>query len=171
MTSAGLRPFGAPEWKASFKALPDSIGKAWGQRSEKYMATPVSTEYADLAEWMLKMIRTLTDHEIELMAGTDTPLFFLTPGFSLHEELALLVRGGLTPLEALDAATLQPARYFGMEDKLGSIENGMFADLVLLKANPLENIRNTSKIEAVIRDGKLYDQKSLDSLRLKLETR
>lgn len=74
---------------------------------------------------------------VEIMAGTDTPIGLLTPGKSLHRELLLLVEAGLTPLEALKTATLNPARYFGMENELGSIEEGMWADLIMLNSNPL----------------------------------
>ena len=98
------------------------------------------------------------------MAGTDCPIFYLTPGYSLHEELALLVKGGLTPLETIEAATLKPAQYFSMDKELGLVQEGMLADLLLLDANPLENIRNTKKINAVIRDGKLHDRAALDQL-------
>ena len=89
---------------------------------------------------------------------------FLIPGFSLHNELALLVDGGLTPLEALESATLLPAQYFNLQDSLGTIEKGKLADLVLLDADPLDNIRNTKQINTVIRDGAMFDRQALDGL-------
>ena len=101
---------------------------------------------------------------VEIMAGTDCPIFYLTPGYSLHEELALLVKAGMTPLEAIGAATVKPAAYFKLEKELGLIQAGMFADLVVLDANPLEDIRNTLKIDAVVRDGKFHDRAALDVL-------
>jgi imidazolonepropionase-like amidohydrolase len=76
-------------------------------------------------------------------------------GLTLHEELALLVEAGLTPMEALQTATRNPAEYLNKLDSLGTIEKGKLADLVLLDANPLEDIRNTRKIRAVIIGGKL----------------
>jgi imidazolonepropionase-like amidohydrolase len=82
----------------------------------------------------------------------------------LHEELVRLVEAGLTPLEALQAATLNPARVLKMADALGSIEPGKLADLVLLDRNPLEDIRNTQKIRAVVADGRLYRRADLDQL-------
>ena len=91
------------------------------------------------------------------MAGTDAPLPLVMPGFSLHQELEVLVKAGLTPFEALRAATLIPAQYFKLDDKLGKIEEQMWADLVLLSKNPLEDIRNTRSIEAVIKDGIFYN--------------
>jgi adenine deaminase len=85
-------------------------------------------------------------------------------GFSLHDELALMVEGGLTPLEALRTATLNPARFLGKLDDLGTIEKGKLADLVILDANPLDDIHDTTKINAVIAQGKLLERTDLDRL-------
>jgi imidazolonepropionase-like amidohydrolase len=78
--------------------------------------------------------------------------------------LQLLVRAGLTPLEALQSATVNPARFLGMQGELGTIEKGKLADIVLLGADPLQDIANTQKIEAVIVNGRLFDRTALDSL-------
>ena len=101
---------------------------------------------------------------VQLMAGTDSPGLYVFPGFSLHDELVLLVRAGLTPMEALQAATRDPARYADMLDSLGTIEIGKIADLVLLEANPLEEIRNTEKIAAVVLGGKLLPKSKLEMM-------
>ena len=101
---------------------------------------------------------------VPILAGTDTGNPFCFPGFSLHDELALLVIAGLTPVEALRSATLSPAKFFGLDKTLGTIEQGKIADLVLLDANPLEDIRNTQRINAVIANGRLFDRKALDKL-------
>jgi hypothetical protein len=102
---------------------------------------------------------------VSLLAGTDTnPINPLFPGWSLHEELALLVECGLTPMEALQTATLNPARYFGVLNELGTIEAGKAADLVLLDADPLEDIHNTQKIEAVVMRGRYYSRRDLDAM-------
>ncbi len=88
---------------------------------------------------------------VEFLAGTDTPAgVHIFPGSSLHEELQRFVAAGFTPLEALQTATLNPARFFGMEAQLGTIEEGKLADMVLLAANPLEGISNTQKMQAVL---------------------
>jgi imidazolonepropionase-like amidohydrolase len=92
------------------------------------------------------------------LAGTDTGNPFCFPGFSLHDELVLLVKAGLTPTESLRAATLNPAKFFGLDQTLGTIERGKLADLVLLEANPLEDIRNTQRIDAVVMNGRFYDR-------------
>lgn len=90
-----------------------------------------------------------------VLAGTDAPLRNSPPGFGLHQELALLVRAGLPPFAVLRAATLEPARYFGMQDSLGTVAPGKLADLVLLDANPLRDIRNLRKVRAVIQQGRV----------------
>ena len=106
---------------------------------------------------------------VELLAGTDVLNPFCFPGFSLHDELGLLVEAGLTPMEALQAATYNPAKFLGMTDSLGTIDTGKIADLVLLEANPLEDIGNTRKIAAVVVNGKYYPESSLDEMLAKIE--
>ncbi len=101
---------------------------------------------------------------VPILAGTDRGNPFCFPGFSLHEELALLVIAGLTPVEALRSATLSPAKFFGLDQTLGTIEQGKIADLVLLDANPLLDIRNTQRINAVVSNGRLFDRKALDKM-------
>jgi imidazolonepropionase-like amidohydrolase len=92
---------------------------------------------------------------VKILAGTDTPNPFVFPGTSLHDELALLVDAGFTPLQSLQSATIRPAEYLGMTDRLGSVAPGKFADLVLLDADPLTDIANTRRIAAVVLNGKL----------------
>lgn len=101
---------------------------------------------------------------VEFIAGTDVLNPFCFPGFSLHDELAILVEAGLSPMEALQAATLNPARYLGKEKDLGTVAHGKIADLVLLDANPLADIRNTTKINSVVVNGRLLDRTALDQL-------
>jgi imidazolonepropionase-like amidohydrolase len=101
---------------------------------------------------------------VKILAGTDTAAPFVYPGFSLHEELALLVQAGLTPMQALQAATSRAAEFMGKSATQGTIETGKFADLVLLDADPLADIRHTSRISAVVVRGKLLDRSALDAL-------
>ena len=100
------------------------------------------------------------------MAGTDVAPTntWLVPGFSLHHELELLVQAGLTPLEALRTATINPATYLNATDSLGTIAPGKIADLVLLDANPLDDIRRTRQIAAVVANGRLVDAQARDSM-------
>lgn len=158
------RFFANADWQQSFDALPDSIATDWKQQIETIMKEPVLDSGHQYSKWFLNMVGKMHENEIPIMAGTDTPIFFLTPGRSLHQELALLVEVGLTPLEALKTATLNPAKYFEMENELGRIKENMWADMIILKENPLENIENTRNIEAVFKQGKYLDRKALDGL-------
>lgn len=94
---------------------------------------------------------------VSIMTGTDAPLRNSPPGFGIHEEMAMLARGGMSNLAVLRAATLEPARYLRMTDSLGGVAPGMLADLVLLDANPLANIENVRRISAVIANGRFVD--------------
>jgi imidazolonepropionase-like amidohydrolase len=106
----------------------------------------------------LAIIRAMRAAGVPILVGTDAGSVMVFPGSSVHEEMALLVNDArLTPREALWSATLGPARYFGMERELGTIEAGKLADLVLLDADPLVDIRNTARIEAVVLRGELLD--------------
>lgn len=101
---------------------------------------------------------------VPMLAGTDVGNPFCFPGFSLHDELALLVESGVSPLGALQMATRNPARFMGATDKYGSVTRGKIADLVLLDADPLQDIHNTTKISEVFLDGKEYDRAALDQI-------
>lgn len=105
----------------------------------------------------------MQDAGVGILAGTDLIVPFILPGFGLHDELALLVEAGLSPMQAIQAATRNPAQYLGRHD-LGTIEVGKKADLVLLNKNPLENIKHTKEIHAVVIDGHLRQRDDLDRL-------
>ena len=106
----------------------------------------------------------LEQNGVGLLVGTDVGNPYVYPGFSVHEEMALLVKAGVSPLSALRAATLNPARFLGLEEQLGTVERGKFADVVLLAADPLEDIANSKKIWAVIAHGRYFDRNALDGL-------
>jgi imidazolonepropionase-like amidohydrolase len=101
---------------------------------------------------------------VPILAGTDELNPYVFPGFSLHDELALLVKAGLSPRDALRAATINPAKFFGKEATMGTVDVGKTADLVLLDADPLADIANTKKIRAVISRGRLLDREALDRM-------
>ena len=101
---------------------------------------------------------------VSMLAGSDCPNPYVYPGFSLHDELGLLVHAGLTPAEALRTATINPARFLGLTDSLGVLATGKVADLVFLDGNPLQDIANTKRIRAVIQGGHLLDRRALDAL-------
>ena len=101
---------------------------------------------------------------VQFLAGTDCLIPYVFPGFSVHDEIALFAQAGLTPLQALQTATLTPARFLGIENSEGTVEPGKAANLVLLDANPLQDIHYTTRIFAVVFRGKLLDRKALDAL-------
>ena len=110
-------------------------------------------------------VRRMHELGVEILAGTDAGSVLVYPGFALHEELRLLVEdAGLTPRAALWSATIGPARFARLDDRLGTLTAGKIADVVLLDANPLEDIRNTRRIFAVFRNGRLFSRADLDDL-------
>ena len=118
----------------------------------------------------LEVVNAMHRAGIPFLAGTDTPPgVYVFPGFSLHEELQRFVAAGFTPMEALQTATLNPAKFLGIDDRLGTIEKGKLADLVLLDANPLDDIRNTQKIAAVIVNGRYLSRADLDRMLARVE--
>jgi hypothetical protein len=108
------------------------------------------------------LLREMVARGVDITAGTDAATEFMVPGFSLHDELRSLVRAGLTPAQALRSATATPAEI--MRSEAGVIEPGRRADLVLLNANPLEDIANTATVEVVVVGGRLYDRDRLDAM-------
>jgi imidazolonepropionase-like amidohydrolase len=145
------------------KYISENIRKTWIAPEETEDPTPESSraflvaQYAKLSELLVQMKRA----GVKIMAGTDTGDPYTFPGYDLHRELELLVAAGLTPLEALWSATIEPAMYLGAEESIGTIQKGMAADLVLLDANPLIDIRNTQKIDGVFVDGKYLSKARL----------
>jgi hypothetical protein len=107
---------------------------------------------------------------VGILAGSDVGEVGLVPGFSLHEELVSLQKAGLNAHEVLQTATLNAAKYQNAMDSLGTIEKGKIADLILLNENPLEDIANTQKIEAILTNGIYLNRRDLDSLLLGVET-
>jgi imidazolonepropionase-like amidohydrolase len=111
-----------------------------------------------------KIVNALDKAGVRILAGTDTPMPLVYPGFSLHKELELLVESGLSPAEALRAATIAPAEFLGLGGTSGSIAVGRRADLVLLEDDPLRDISNTQRIHAVVLNGRLLQRADLDAL-------
>ncbi|AXY76045.1 hypothetical protein D3H65_19555 [Paraflavitalea soli] len=143
------------------------IKNMWDPRNDFRLRT-AGPEYfnGEKLEYELKkkIIRALNQAGIPLLAGTDTPNPYCFPGFSLQDELQIFTECGLSPLQALQTATLNPALYFGIQKDLGTVANGKIADLVVLKANPLDDIGNTRKIGAVILKGRFIGSAEVDGL-------
>lgn len=152
--------------------LPPSILQGWRGAIEAAQHEPPMDWEAHLEREMADL-RLLHEAGVLFLAGSDfggVPMIF--PGFSLHEELQLLVeQAGMTPLQALQSATRNPPMFFGMQDDLGTIEPGKIADLVLLRADPLADISNTQQIEAVVSGGRFLDRAALDALLAGVEAR
>lgn len=128
--------------------------------------TPVQrATLAELYRREAAMVGRMQRHGVGVLAGSDAPNAFLAPGVALHDELEALVRdAGLTPAEALRAATQNPAHYFGAADSLGAVAPGRVADLVLLERDPTTDIRNVRRIRAVVVRGRVLDRAALDDL-------
>lgn len=113
----------------------------------------------------LKHIREMREAGVRIMAGSDVAVLNIFPGASLHEELRLFVDSlGMSPLEALERATREPAEWLGLADSVGTITPGKVADLVLLDANPLQDITNTRRVAAVVMRGRLFERDDLDAV-------
>jgi imidazolonepropionase-like amidohydrolase len=154
------------------KYMPVSMRAQWDPTTDFRFKENTAEDF-DLARLVYKKQVELAGmmHQagVPFLAGSDVQNPYCFPGFSLHDELALLVNAGFTPMEALQAATRNPARFLGKEKELGTVEKGKIADLMLLEANPLEDIRNTTKINSVVVNGRLLDRKTLDRLLAELE--
>jgi Amidohydrolase family len=139
--------------------------KMWKQMGwlANYSSENWSTR-SELLDLLNKIVKLLYDKKVNMLAGDDNYNPFCYAGFSLHQELQQLVNCGLPDADVLKIATYNPAVFFGIEDKSGTVEKGKFADLVLLDANPLNKISNTKKINAVILRGHYFDRNALDNL-------
>lgn len=145
--------------------LPGYVSGIWNQQLSFYTRSEIdnnsiSTRVRYLFE--LSLIGKMNEKGVKFLAGTDFPNPYVFPGFSLHDELSLMVKGGMPALDVLKSATINAAIFMNKEGNFGSIEVGKLASLVLLNNNPLENIEHTKTIETVIVRGKVYSRKALD---------
>jgi imidazolonepropionase-like amidohydrolase len=137
-----------------------SLRETWAE-NQSLFASPGVVRYLRRAAVVGAVVtRDMAQAGVRILAGCDA----LIAGFCVHDELLAMVRGGMTPLAALQTATLNPARYFGLERTLGSVAPGRRADLVLLDANPLADITNVRRIRAVVVAGRFLDRDELDSV-------
>lgn len=115
-------------------------------------------------DFHMLIVKAFKEAGVPMVAGTDAGISGVIWGFSLHDELKLLVEAGLTNEEALTSATRSGAEWLEIDDKIGTIETGKFADLILLEANPLDDINNTQKISGVFVNGKWINRSKIDSM-------
>jgi imidazolonepropionase-like amidohydrolase len=136
--------------------------KKWGPGENYYVDVGSRPSWPGYLAAQEKMVPALNDSGGLLMSGTDASLAVLVPGFSLHDELETMVDVGLTPYDVLKTSTYNPALYLGELDEFGTVEEGKRADLLLLEANPLEEITNTRQIAGTMVRGRWYSRTDLD---------
>jgi imidazolonepropionase-like amidohydrolase len=149
------------------KYMPERVVGGWNPKKDFRFRQKTARDWENSRKVLklnMQIVGQMNRAGVPIMAGTDFLNPYTFPGFSLHDELVNLNEAGLTPAEALRAATLNPAIFMNATDSLGTVATGKRADLVLLDANPLDDIHNTQKINAVILNGKLYDRAALDVL-------
>ncbi len=147
------------------KYVPISVRRQWELEKLRLRTSPEVLELATKQSAReLELVNIMRRAGVQFMAGSDSPDPYVFPGFSLHTELEWLVESGFSPTQALQSATFNPALFLAKLDKFGVVETGHAADLVLLEANPLEDIRNTRKIAAVVVAGKYYSRQELDKI-------
>ena len=150
------------------KYVPKERWKAWNDDADSMLKDDPSAEgrraMKDFYAKGLEITGLAYRAGVKIMLGTDTADSYVFPGFAVHDELQELVKAGLTPAEALKAATWSGAEFLGRTSESGTIERGKVADLILLDANPLADVRNTQKIAAVIANGRYLDRSALDLL-------
>jgi imidazolonepropionase-like amidohydrolase len=153
------------ETDARMKYVPATVRKQWNP--EKLLQGMSPAELAALkaeAARAQELVKAMQEAGVPFLAGSDGPDPFVFPGFSLQDELEWLVKSGFTPWQALRAATFNPAVFLGKLESYGVVEKGRVADLVLLDANPLQDITNTRKIFGVVLGGKYYPRVVLDTM-------
>ena len=156
----------ASKYADRMKYLPRYIREYWDPKNNAHLKNRSPERIAvekQLVKKYLEIIGSMQRSGVKLMTGSDfgaNPLLF--PGWGVHDEMALFVKAGLTPMEALQAATRNPAQFLGLDRSVGTVEKGKLADLVLLDANPLVDINNTRKINSVIFQGRMMDRAELN---------
>jgi imidazolonepropionase-like amidohydrolase len=151
------------DWQDALSRIREDAREEWAATAVEVAENP-DGEFTAFGEWALFLTGRMHDRGIPVGAGSDTPIFLAVPGYSLHSELEMLVRAGLSPLDAIRSATVRPAEFFSLADEMGTIDAGKRADLVLLDANPLENIANTKEITAAVSKGKIHAKDELIEL-------
>ncbi len=148
-----------------------ALAQSWQHRLQTPRSAQELADQQELFRHDLRIVGDMNRGGVGLLAGTDALNPFCFPGFSLHDELELFVEAGLTPMQALQAATRNPAQYLGEHDRAGTIAEGKRADLVLLDADPLADIRNTRRINAVVAAGVLLPRGRLGAMLGDVEAR
>ena len=149
--------------RPGMKYLGPRLQRSWVQSVENARNSISASDQQKFIQARRRLVYELQQAGAGLLLGSDAPQIMNVPGFSVHEELEFLVLAGLSPLQALQSGTTNPARFFGQDDQ-GSIEQGKLADLVLLEKNPLDDIQATKTILGVMRGGQWYSRTQLDEM-------
>ncbi len=149
--------------------MPQDRVRRWRKVTRRFESLPVETRraYAEAYPHQLRLAKALADQGARMMAGTDGG-WLAAPGLTLQEEFAELAKAAFTPLQVLQMTTINAARYLGREDEMGTVAPGRNADLVLLDADPLKDVRNLGAIFGVVRAGRYRSRAELDGLRAKV---
>lgn len=167
LNSGILKPYFRDDWQEALNRLPEPGRSVWvdisADRAANDDGTPIPNDDDELtfAERQLWLVKRMHDMGVPIAAGTDVPVPITIPGYNLHLELAALVHAGLSPLDAITAATVRPAEFFSLEEEMGSIDIGKKADMVLLNQDPLEDIENTTTISKVITKGVVLNEEDI----------
>jgi tetratricopeptide (TPR) repeat protein len=154
------------------KYMPKALREYWEPKNNPFISSNTAEDWAmrkRVFAKKLELVKPMRQAGVKFIAGTDLANPYCFPGFSLHDELGLLVEAGLTPMEAVQAATYNATEFLGLRDSLGTVEVHKIADLVLLEASPLEDIGNTRRIVGVVVNGKYYPKPALDKMLAKVE--
>ena len=152
--------------RPEMKYMPPGTLENWKQAKANTLNDPQynAQTVARAIELRRKLILALHRSGAGLLLGSDAPQVFNVPGFSLHRELAILVDAGLSPFEALQTGTVYPASFLNIEDRIGTVQTGLDADLVLLDANPLDDIANSRRVHGVMLRGRWLSRQELDRM-------
>jgi imidazolonepropionase-like amidohydrolase len=156
---------GYPELKYVSQGAVDQWTKAWNDRLDQMPRDAAN----NVINNRMKILRALSDGGVKILMGTDAPQQFSVPGYSLHRELQRMSAAGMTPYEILVSGTRNVGDYFAKSDSFGTVEKGKRADLVLVDANPLQDIANVAKISGVMVRGRWMARADLDKRLAKIE--
>ena len=158
----GVTPLDALKAYDEVKYSPQAAVDVWSKSYEQRVTMIPRNQATNVVNNNRLIIRALSEAGVGLLLGTDALEQFTEPGFAVRREMESLRRAGLTPYQILRTATVNPARYLGQQDSIGTIEEGKRADLVLLDASPLADVANVSKIRGVMVGGRWYNREQLD---------
>jgi hypothetical protein len=170
LNSGILKPYFRDDWQDALNRLPEParslITNFGASRAAADDGTEIPNGDDDItySERQLILVKRMHDMGVPIAAGTDAPVPITIPGHNLHLELAALVHAGLSPLDAIGAATLRPAEFFSMEDEMGTIDVGKRSDMVLLDNDPLLDIENTRSISTVVTKGIVLKSEDIELL-------